>query len=68
MVRIFPYSAIQFTAFEFYKQTLPAVLPIAIPMHEDSHLLKFSSGALAGVTAVGCTFPLDLIRLEVARQ
>ncbi len=58
MVRIFPYSAVQFTAFEFYKNRLPAVIPLA----KESHLVRFMSGSMAGVTAVILTFPLDLVR------
>ncbi len=58
MARIFPYSAVQFTSFELYKHQLPRVTPF----RQDSHLVRFVSGSMAGVTAVILTFPLDLVR------
>ena len=58
MVRIFPYSALQFGSFELYKRRLPKM----IGMDEKSHSLKFVAGACAGVTSVTFTFPLDTIR------
>ncbi|EAA05161.4 AGAP011308-PA, partial [Anopheles gambiae str. PEST] len=62
MVRIFPYAATQFTAFEVYKKvTLGTNLPI-------KHADKFIAGAAAGVTAVTLTYPLDTIRARLAFQ
>ena len=61
MVRIFPYSAIQFTSFEFYKRTIPRLLGLE---ESKAHATKFVAGAMAGVTSVTCTFPLDLVRFE----
>ena len=58
MVRIFPYSAMQFTSFELYKKYLPVLLGT----EPNNHVVKFMSGSLAGMTAVIFTFPLDLIR------
>ncbi|KAG8226671.1 hypothetical protein J437_LFUL005760, partial [Ladona fulva] len=62
MVRIFPYAATQFTAFEAYKKGLTSVLG------EGSHLAKFIAGSGAGVTAVALTYPLDTIRARLAFQ
>ena len=34
----------------------------------DSEPLRFLSGSLAGVSAVACTYPLDLVRARLAFQ
>ncbi|XP_068081796.1 solute carrier family 25 member 16 [Anabrus simplex] len=62
MVRIFPYAATQFTAFEIYKKSLASVLG------SNSHIGKFLAGSGAGVTAVTLTYPLDTIRARLAFQ
>lgn len=62
MVRIFPYGAIQFMAFEKYEKLLSKKLGISGHIH---HLL---SGSMAGMTAVICTYPLDVIRARLAFQ
>lgn len=62
MVRIFPYAATQFTSFEVYKQFLCRTLG------PKSHIAKFLSGSLAGVTAVTLTYPLDMVRARLAFQ
>lgn len=66
MVRIFPYAATQFTAFEIYKKYLATVIPSnnAYIKHAD----KFVAGAGAGLTAVALTYPLDTIRARLAFQ
>lgn len=64
MVRIFPYAATQFTAFEIYKKYLSHVNLPRYAQHAD----KFAAGALAGVTAVTLTYPLDTIRARLAFQ
>jgi len=62
MVRIFPYAATQFTAYEMYKKWSEAMLG------SNSHIGKFLSGSAAGVTAVLFTYPLDTIRARLAFQ
>jgi solute carrier family 25 protein 16 len=62
MVRIFPYAATQFTAFEVYKRYLDGVFGAT------SHIDKFIAGAGAGLTAVTLTYPLDTIRARLAFQ
>lgn len=62
MVRIFPYAATQFSAFEMYKKVLGNV------MGSHPHVTKFVAGAAAGVTAVLLTYPLDTIRARLAFQ
>ncbi|CAH2007230.1 unnamed protein product [Acanthoscelides obtectus] len=62
MVRIFPYAASQFTAFEIYKKYLDGIFG------QTSHIDKFVAGAGAGVTAVFLTYPLDTIRARLAFQ
>ncbi|KFB40423.1 hypothetical protein ZHAS_00007902 [Anopheles sinensis] len=65
MVRIFPYAATQFTAFEVYKKYLGKALGPNLPI---KHADKFIAGAAAGVTAVTLTYPLDTIRARLAFQ
>lgn len=64
MLRIFPYAALQFASYETYRSTLPGALNLS----HESHIVKFVSGSLAGVTAVTMTFPLDTIRARLAFQ
>lgn len=62
MVRIFPYAAIQFTSFEMYKSLS------SVALGPKSHVAKFLSGSMAGVTAVTLTYPLDMVRARLAFQ
>jgi solute carrier family 25 protein 16 len=65
MVRIFPYAATQFTAFEIYKKFFGKILG---PNPYITHADKFFAGAGAGMTAVTLTYPLDTIRARLAFQ
>ncbi|CAG0884129.1 unnamed protein product [Cyprideis torosa] len=62
MVRVFPYSALQFLSYEFYKKVYAETLGTG------SHIARFLSGSSAGVTAVTLTYPLDVVRARLAFQ
>uniref|UniRef100_A0A667Y4G4 Solute carrier family 25 member 16 n=1 Tax=Myripristis murdjan TaxID=586833 RepID=A0A667Y4G4_9TELE len=62
MVRIFPYGAIQFMAFDNYKKLLSKQLGIS------GHIHRLMAGSMAGMTAVICTYPLDVVRARLAFQ
>uniref|UniRef100_A0A8C2VYR1 Solute carrier family 25 member 16 n=1 Tax=Chinchilla lanigera TaxID=34839 RepID=A0A8C2VYR1_CHILA len=62
MIRIFPYGAIQFMAFEQYKMLITTKLGIS------GHVHRLMAGSLAGMTAVICTYPLDVVRVRLAFQ
>ncbi|KAG0291827.1 hypothetical protein BGZ97_005776 [Linnemannia gamsii] len=60
VLRIFPYAAIKFMAYEQYRHLL-------MPTRRDvTPGKKFVAGSLAGVTSVFFTYPLDLIRVRLA--
>lgn len=62
IVRVFPYAAIQFSSFDFFKSVLT-------PKHEKISLVaNFCAGALAGSTATLFTYPLDVTRARLAVQ
>ncbi|CAG5124624.1 unnamed protein product, partial [Candidula unifasciata] len=61
LVRIVPYAAIQFSAHEQYKLWLNFEKRKHLPPH-----WRFLAGALAGVTSVALTYPLDLCRARMA--
>lgn len=62
MVRIFPYGAIQFMAFDNYKKLLSKQIGIS------GHIHRLVAGSMAGMTAVICTYPLDVVRARLAFQ
>ncbi|XP_053161316.1 solute carrier family 25 member 16 isoform X1 [Hemicordylus capensis] len=62
MIRIFPYGAIQFTAFGQYKKMIKKKLGIS------GHIHRLMAGSMAGITAVICTYPLDMVRVRLAFQ
>ncbi|XP_064634456.1 solute carrier family 25 member 16-like [Lineus longissimus] len=62
MVRIFPYSAVQFVAYEQYRKVLRHTLGF------QSTASKLAEGSLAGMTAVITTYPLDVVRARLAFQ
>jgi solute carrier family 25 phosphate transporter 23/24/25/41 len=63
VVRIVPYSAIQFAAYEQYKRML--MEPGKTQLDSPRRLL---AGAMAGVTSVTFTYPLDIIRTRLSVQ
>ncbi|XP_010137013.1 PREDICTED: graves disease carrier protein [Buceros rhinoceros silvestris] len=62
MIRIFPYGAIQFMAFDQYKKIIKKQLGIS------GHVHRLMAGSMAGITAVICTYPLDMVRVRLAFQ
>eukprot|EP00798_Chlamydomonas_sp_ICE-L_P016047 gene16047-22183_t len=60
IIRIFPYSASQLAANDFYKAHL------ADANHELTLAKRLTAGACAGMTATAITHPLDTVRLRLA--
>ncbi|KAI7891056.1 mitochondrial carrier domain-containing protein [Mucor mucedo] len=60
LLRIFPYAAIKFVAYEQYRALL---MPTRA---QETSTRQFIAGSLAGVTSVLFTYPLDLIRVRLA--
>ncbi|XP_060071780.1 solute carrier family 25 member 16-like [Ylistrum balloti] len=63
MLRVFPYAAIQFTSFDLFKKGLRHIY-----RDGNVHLIRLTSGSLAGLTAVLFTYPLDVVRARLAFQ
>ncbi len=60
LLRIFPYAAVKFLAYE-------QIRAILIPSHNhETPLRRLLSGSLAGVTSVFFTYPLEVIRVRMA--
>ncbi|KAI8089364.1 mitochondrial carrier domain-containing protein [Halteromyces radiatus] len=60
LLRIFPYAAIKFVAYEQFRAIL---MPTKA---QESLRRQFMAGSLAGVTSVLFTYPLDLVRVRMA--
>ena len=60
LLRIFPYAAIKFLAYEQIRSVI-----IAGPAQETP-LRRLLSGSLAGITSVFFTYPLEVIRVRLA--
>lgn len=60
LLRIFPYGAIKFLA---YEQVRSVIIPTAA---QETPLRRFMSGSLAGMTSVFITYPLEVIRVRLA--
>ena len=60
LLRIFPYAAIKFAAYEQIRANL-------IPNKaQETPFRRFVSGSLAGCLSVFCTYPLEMIRVRLA--
>ncbi|PKS09018.1 hypothetical protein jhhlp_003631 [Lomentospora prolificans] len=60
LLRIFPYAAIKFLAYE-------QIRSVVIKHNgQETPFRRFLSGSLAGATSVVCTYPLELIRVRMA--
>lgn len=62
-IRIVPYSAVQFSAYTIYKK---ALLPEGV--NDLGTLRRLTAGAMAGVTSVVATYPLDIVRTRLSIQ
>lgn len=60
-IRIIPYSAVQFSSYTIYKKFL-----VSSPDSELDTLRKLTAGALAGITSVALTYPLDITRTRLS--
>ena len=60
LLRIFPYAAIKFVAYEQLRSLL------ITSSAQETPLRRLVSGSLAGVTTVFCTYPLEVIRVRLA--
>ncbi|KAG1905158.1 mitochondrial carrier domain-containing protein [Suillus fuscotomentosus] len=60
LLRIFPYAAIKFMA---YDQWRALVIP---DRDKETNFRRFTAGALAGMTSVTFTYPLELVRVRMA--
>ncbi|KAL2000554.1 hypothetical protein VTN02DRAFT_2941 [Thermoascus thermophilus] len=60
LLRIFPYAAIKFLA---YEQIRAAVIP---SRDKETPFRRLISGSLAGITSVFFTYPLEVIRVRLA--
>jgi solute carrier family 25 phosphate transporter 23/24/25/41 len=63
VIRMIPYSASQFAAYEQFKAAL--MKQGKTELDTPSRLL---AGALAGTVSVACTYPLDLVRTRLSIQ
>ncbi|KIY53998.1 mitochondrial carrier [Fistulina hepatica ATCC 64428] len=62
LIRVFPYAGINFMAYDEIRRFI-------IPRREaETNFRRFAAGALAGVTSVFFTYPLELIRVRMAFQ
>lgn len=62
LLRIFPYAAIKFVAYE-------QIRSILIPNDQyETAVLRFMAGSLSGLASVFLTYPLDLVRVRMAFQ
>jgi len=66
-VRIFPYAAIQFFAYESSKELFLGKTIARGASQNHTHVAaNFAAGAIAGASSVVFTYPLDLIRVHLA--
>lgn len=60
LLRIFPYAAIKFLAYEQVRSVL------ITSQSQETPLRRLLSGSLAGITSVFVTYPLEVIRVRLA--
>ncbi|KAF3935604.1 Mitoferrin [Dactylella cylindrospora] len=60
LIRVFPYAAIKFIAYEQYRAIL------ITSKEQETMIRRTLSGSMAGVTTVFFTYPLELMRVRLA--
>ncbi len=68
VLRIVPYAAIHFTAYESYRKALVHLVTQASSSKPVSPVIDLLAGSAAGASAVMITYPLDLVRTRLAYQ
>ncbi|CAM1500861.1 Fc.00g100230.m01.CDS01 [Cosmosporella sp. VM-42] len=63
-IRIVPYSAVQFSSYNFYKRNIFESYPGA----DLAPLTRLVCGGIAGITSVFFTYPLDIVRTRLSIQ
>ncbi|KAK2609346.1 hypothetical protein QQS21_002127 [Conoideocrella luteorostrata] len=63
-VRIVPYSAVQFSSYNFYKRNIFE----SYPGQDLAPLTRLVCGGIAGITSVFFTYPLDIVRTRLSIQ
>jgi len=63
-IRIVPYSAVQFSSYNFYKRNIFESHPGA----DLAPLTRLICGGAAGITSVFFTYPLDIVRTRLSIQ
>ncbi|KFG77864.1 putative mitochondrial carrier protein [Metarhizium anisopliae] len=63
-IRIVPYSAVQFSSYNFYKRNIFE----SYPGQELSPFTRLICGGIAGITSVFFTYPLDIVRTRLSIQ
>ena len=68
VLRIVPYAAIHFTAYETYRKAIVGLVTRAGSSQQVSPVVDLLAGSAAGASAVLFTYPLDLVRTRLAYQ
>ncbi|KAH7164252.1 solute carrier family 25 member 42 [Fusarium sp. MPI-SDFR-AT-0072] len=63
-IRIVPYSAVQFSSYNFYKRNIFENYPGA----DLAPITRLICGGIAGITSVFLTYPLDIVRTRLSIQ
>ncbi|KAL4433457.1 hypothetical protein ABPG77_010310 [Micractinium sp. CCAP 211/92] len=66
VLRIVPYAAVHYWAYEHYRRQLVAAGALGAQEHSVPPVLDMLAGAAAGGSAVLVTYPLDLVRTRLA--
>lgn len=68
VIRVIPYTALQFTAFEHFSVILSSRQQSKSPSDIDKTLRAIGAGSMAGCVACALTYPLDMVRARMALQ